>query len=110
VFHAVDGVGLDLFNAAPNSTPTKDSTKKAKQAVVLVTIPPAAKLQIGDTQTKSTGIYRTFKTPPLTPGKVYYYTLKAEIPSPGGTARVITNRVAVQSGQWTRENFIEEPR
>jgi uncharacterized protein (TIGR03000 family) len=45
--------------------------------ILVVRLPAGAKLEIEDTPTKSTGEVRTYRSPPLAPGKNYTYSLKA---------------------------------
>lgn len=46
-------------------------------AKIIVTIPAQAQLWVGNRLTRSTGTRRALVSPPLEPGKEYYYILKA---------------------------------
>jgi len=82
---------------------TVASSDKAP-GILIVTLPAEAKLTIDGQETKSTSGQRVFSTPPLEPGKVYQYTLKAEVPMDGKT-EVITKVVQIQAGRETREKL-----
>jgi uncharacterized protein (TIGR03000 family) len=69
-------------------------------ATMVVTLPAEAKLTIDGNPTTSTTARRVFNSPPLTRGKSYHYTLKAEVPVAGKT-EVITKVIEVQAGRET---------
>jgi uncharacterized protein (TIGR03000 family) len=46
-------------------------------AHIRVRVPPGAELWFDDTKMPQVGPVRQFRTPPLTPGKGYYYTVRA---------------------------------
>jgi uncharacterized protein (TIGR03000 family) len=74
-----------------------------------VTLPADAKLTIGSTPTVSTSESRIFETPSLTPGKTFYYELKATVVR-GGKTETVTKKVAVRAGEDTRVKIeIPEP-
>jgi len=81
----------------PAPAPKKDDAKPA-QALLQVTLPADATLTIDDAKTTSTTASRTFVTPALESGKVYYYTLKAEVVRDGKTMSAV-QRVTVRSGE-----------
>jgi uncharacterized protein (TIGR03000 family) len=70
-------------------------------AMLVVNLPADATLTIDDTPTVSTSAERTFTTPALEPGKVYRYTLKAQV-TRNGQVQEMTQKVTVQSGETTR--------
>jgi uncharacterized protein (TIGR03000 family) len=53
------------------------------KALIRVLLPKDAELEIGGEKTKSTGEERLFLTPPLEPGKTYFYVLKLIHPTNG---------------------------
>jgi len=76
----------------------KMGEEAAAAATITVSLPADAKLFVDDYATTSTSSTRTFVSPPLTPGKDYTYTLKAEIMR-DGEKRTVTERVPVRAGQ-----------
>jgi len=78
--------------------PPKTGEEVAAPATITVSLPAEAKLFVDDYATKSTSGTRTFVSPPLTPGKDYSYTLKAEIMK-DGEKLTVTERVPVRAGQ-----------
>lgn len=75
--------------------------------ILVVRLPASAKLDIEDTPTKSTGEVRTYRSPPLTPGKNYTYTLKASWKE--GDKEVVRERsVAVHAGEVVRVDLFQE--
>jgi len=63
-------------------------------------VPPGAKLTVNNKATRSSSTTRKFVSPPLQPGKDFYYTLKAEFRRDGQPVTV-TKRIAVRAGQET---------
>ena len=78
--------------------PVQAPTNTAK---LHVTLPAEAKLTIGGTPTVSTSESRVFESPSLTPGKTYFYVLKATIVR-DGKSETVTKEVAVRAGEDTR--------
>ncbi|HZV03999.1 MAG TPA: TIGR03000 domain-containing protein [Gemmataceae bacterium] len=70
-------------------------------AKVYVTLPADAKLTIDGTPTVSTSESRVFESPSLTPGKTYFYVLKATVVR-DGKPETVTKEVAVRAGEDTR--------
>jgi uncharacterized protein (TIGR03000 family) len=71
------------------------------RATLVVSLPADAKLVVDGHATTSSAAVRRFSTPPLEPGREYYYTLQAEIPNEG-KVEVVTQRVIVRAGEETR--------
>ena len=69
--------------------------------MLVVNLPAEARLTIDDSPTRSTSSVRTFISPPLSRGKEYSYTLKAELPG-GGT---LTKAVTVRAGEQANVRF-----
>jgi uncharacterized protein (TIGR03000 family) len=70
-------------------------------AFLVVTLPAEARLTIDGAPTKLAVAERTFQTPELEPGKIFHYTLVAEVMRDGKPVTT-TQKVAVQAGQETR--------
>jgi uncharacterized protein (TIGR03000 family) len=66
-----------------------------------VTLPADAQLTIEGVPTASTSGSRVFESPGLTPGKTFYYELKATAVR-GGKTETVTKKVAVRAGKDTR--------
>jgi uncharacterized protein (TIGR03000 family) len=64
-------------------------------------LPADAKLSIEGRPTVSTSVSRVFESPSLTPGKTFYYELKATAVR-GGKTETVTKKVAVRAGKETR--------
>jgi len=77
--------------------PPENEAKAAAPATIIVRLPDQANLSINDKASKLTSTTRKFVSPPLQPGKDYYYTLKAEIERDGRPVTA-TQRVAVHAG------------
>jgi uncharacterized protein (TIGR03000 family) len=88
----------DMSGASLSSL--REIARDPNAAILIVELPPAAKLTIDDTTTRALSNRREFVSPPLEPGAVSYYTLKAEIARDGQTF-IATRRVAVRAGQET---------
>jgi uncharacterized protein (TIGR03000 family) len=69
--------------------------------MLYVTLPANAKLTIDGSPTVSTSESRVFESPSLTPGKTFYYVLKATVIRDGKT-ETVTKKVAVRAGEDTR--------
>jgi uncharacterized protein (TIGR03000 family) len=85
---------MSLYLPTPVQTPTNT-------AKVYVTLPEEAKLTIDGTPTVSTSETRIFESPSLTPGKTYYYVLKATVIR-DGKPESVTKEVTVRAGEDTR--------
>ncbi|MCI0685225.1 MAG: TIGR03000 domain-containing protein [Gemmataceae bacterium] len=70
-------------------------------ATIVVNLPAEARLTVNGEATQSTSETRVFRSPPLTPGSEYYYTLNAKIMRDGQPVAV-TRRVSVAAGRETR--------
>jgi uncharacterized protein (TIGR03000 family) len=67
-------------------------------ARITVRLPENARLTVDGEATQSTSSVRTFVSPALPPGKVFYYTLKAEF-SRAGQPVSVSKKVKVQAGR-----------
>lgn len=68
------------------------------KALIVVKVPAGAKVTFDEKATQQTGGERQFITPALTPGKTYYYNLKATW-NEGGQDKSISRDVIVKAGQ-----------
>ena len=87
--------------AVPGSywpTPLQDPTSPA---TLYVSLPADAKLTVDGKPTASTSGSRVFESPGLTPGKTYYYELKATVVRDGKT-ETVTKNALVRAGEDTR--------
>jgi uncharacterized protein (TIGR03000 family) len=81
--------------------PTSPSTaSQEERATLIVHLPADAQLTVEGQPTQQTSARRLFVSPPLTPGKTYYYTLRAEVVR-NGQKLTTTREVAVRAGQQT---------
>jgi uncharacterized protein (TIGR03000 family) len=86
----------------PGNAPPGQAAPAAGQAKLTVDLPAGAKLVVNDDQTFSvTSGQQIFTAPDLEPGRVYQYTLRAELPR-GGPAQVVTRNVTVRAGDQIR--------
>jgi uncharacterized protein (TIGR03000 family) len=72
--------------------------------MVNVRLPRDARLHVDELFCPLPGILRSFETPPLDPGKRYFYTLKVEINVEGKPIR-LSKRVDVLAGRTTEVDF-----
>jgi uncharacterized protein (TIGR03000 family) len=74
------------------------------RARVVIDVPEDAKVYIDGKLMKTTSTHRTFQTPDLSPGQVYFYDLRVEIIRDG---KVIadTQRVTLRPGEVTNTSF-----
>jgi uncharacterized protein (TIGR03000 family) len=70
---------------------------KPSAGTVTVSLPADAVLSFNGAVVAGTGPTRTFRTPPLEPGREYAYDLTAEVVR-GGTRQTLTGRVVVRAG------------
>jgi uncharacterized protein (TIGR03000 family) len=72
-----------------------------ERATILVDLPEVARLTFDGESTTSTGPLRVFLSPPLTRGREYSYTLRAERMR-GGEAAFLSKTITVRAGEKTR--------
>jgi uncharacterized protein (TIGR03000 family) len=94
--------GSGSYSTPVYSSPVIGPTTAApvNSATVVVNLPAEAKLTFGTQATTSTSARRVFETPELTPGKVYEYTLTAEVVRQGKPVSW-TEKVNVEAGRST---------
>jgi uncharacterized protein (TIGR03000 family) len=73
-------------------------------AILVVHLPDSARLTVDGNATTSTSDVRMFRTPELQDGKVYHYTLRAQVTQDGKT-QTVTRRVSVRRGEETHVNL-----
>src|SRR5262249_17397087 len=88
-----------VFLAAPGGA--QPPAPRPERATLVVRLPAAAKLEIDGDPTRPVGALRNFTSPPLTPGKSYYYTLVARWEPNNYTKITRTRRAYVSSGKET---------
>ncbi len=98
-------------NGAADEELDKPKTKKnGKQAMaptgakLLIELPANAKLFIDGTPVKAAADVQAFHTPPLEPGRDYFYTVRIELMSDGQPLSQ-TRQLIVRAGQVARANF-----
>jgi uncharacterized protein (TIGR03000 family) len=91
-------------NGAPVMTAEGRRLNGPAPATLVITLPEDATLMVGDSPTSSNTGQRVLVSPPLEPGREYYYTLKAET-NRNGTPQTQTKTVPVRAGEETRVTF-----
>lgn len=75
-------------------------------ATITIQVPANATLWFGEQRMNQSGTTRTFRSPPLEPGKAYVYKLKVSWPGgPGQTAYSAEHEITVRGGQTTVIDF-----
>jgi uncharacterized protein (TIGR03000 family) len=82
----------------------KPMTMAPTRAKLIVEMPADARLYVDDRPMKTMAPVRTFSTPELEPGQVYYYELRAEVMR-DGKAITQTKRVLLRAGDVVRARF-----
>ncbi len=90
----------------PRSDEKKPTGQAETRARVIVELPADARLYIDDRAMKSTSDVRTFSTPDLEPGQLYYYEVRAEVVRDGKPVSQ-TKRVIVRAGATARASFTD---
>jgi uncharacterized protein (TIGR03000 family) len=78
----------------------------AREAVLVVQLPPDAKLWLNDFASAQTGSQRRFTTPPLQEDASYYYLVRIELVRQGQRL-VATKKVSVRPGETSMIEFPE---
>jgi uncharacterized protein (TIGR03000 family) len=99
-------LGETLTPANPPPAAPQSDMAAANQATVVVTLPADARLYADGQLIDQAGPVRTFRTPPLEPGKAYYYMLSIEVTRGGRTQRS-EERVQLEAGKVARVSFSE---
>jgi len=98
-----DASGEEGQNYAPEQAPQQQDNS----AQVRVIVPPDAKVWFAGQETTQTGSERDFSSPALTPGKNYYYEVRARWMQNGKPVDQ-TRRVKVLANQTTTVAFINQ--
>jgi uncharacterized protein (TIGR03000 family) len=69
-------------------------------------VPADAKVWFDESATEATGASRTFQTQPLSPGKVYHYTVRASWIEKGETVER-SKKIDFQAGGQSRVDFTD---
>jgi uncharacterized protein (TIGR03000 family) len=89
----------------PAPKPDKEKmTVAPNKAKLIVELPADAKLYVDDRPMKTTSKVRTFSTPTLEPGQLYYYELRVEVLREGKPVTE-TKRVIIKAGEVVRASF-----
>jgi uncharacterized protein (TIGR03000 family) len=75
-----------------------------RAARITVYLPAEAQLYVDNVFCPLTSATRSFPTPPLQPGREFYYTLRAEVTRDGQT-RVQSQRITVGAGRQVSVEF-----
>jgi uncharacterized protein (TIGR03000 family) len=96
--------GGKTITPPPGKSGDETSRAQVLPATLVVELPAHATLAVDDQPTLSTSTSRVLESPPLVPGIVYHYTLKAEVVRDGRTLTQ-EKKVSVSAGQVTRVSF-----
>jgi uncharacterized protein (TIGR03000 family) len=102
--HPVPPSGKPAEKIQKPSEEIKKEGSAAKDAKLIVDLPPDAKLFIDDQPMKVTSQHVIFMTPELQLGKTYYYDVRAEIVQDGKVVSD-TKRVVFHAGDDLKESF-----
>jgi uncharacterized protein (TIGR03000 family) len=92
---------------APEETQDSSGTLVStapRAARITVSLPADARLYVDNVFCPLTSATRSFPTPPLEPGREFYYTLRAEVTRDGQT-RVQSQRITVGAGRQVNVEF-----
>jgi uncharacterized protein (TIGR03000 family) len=105
------GLAVLLLAVAVGAQDKKDEKKddkEKKSAILIVKIAADAKLEVDGTSTTKTGTVRRFTTPPLEPGKKYYYTVKAIWAPSNYETFTRTRKVYLKAGEESEVDLTKE--
>jgi uncharacterized protein (TIGR03000 family) len=89
-----------LQDSKPKKPEKDEEVSTPTPAHVVVKLPADARLFVDGVPCPLTSAQRSFDTPPLEPGKTYYYSLRVE-----GRSLAETKRVTVRAGKETVVEF-----
>jgi uncharacterized protein (TIGR03000 family) len=98
---ADEGKGEELRKPKEGGKPNTMAPNRAK---LIVELPADAKLYVDDQPMRTTSAVRSFNTPVLETGQVYYYELRAEVIRDGKPVTE-TKRVLLRAGEVVRARF-----
>jgi uncharacterized protein (TIGR03000 family) len=90
--------------AAPQSAGAAEPAPAAEPAVFTLSVPAGAIVQFDGVETRPEGITRRFETPPLTPGRKYFYDVSVSW-TDGGQTVVRKRHVSFKAGERITLNF-----
>jgi uncharacterized protein (TIGR03000 family) len=96
----------DAKPAEPIPAPKPMAYFSGDHARVVVNLPADAKLFVDDQLMKASSEHRTFNTPALEEGQVYYYELRAEVMR-NGQKTVQNKRLTLRSGEIFEASFTD---
>jgi uncharacterized protein (TIGR03000 family) len=100
--------GLALLVAAALADQAIGPPKPANdRATIIVRLPADATLEFEGAKTKQTGEVRKFISPPITPGKIYVYTIKATW-TENGKPKTIERTFEVKAGEQSEVNLLAD--
>ncbi len=105
---AIQMMEKQLESTKPMKPVPEEEVSTPTPGHVVVKLPAEAKLFVDGVACPLTSAQRSFDTPPLEPGKTYYYSLKAETIREGRSVAE-TKRVTVRAGQETVVEFESKP-
>jgi uncharacterized protein (TIGR03000 family) len=89
---------------AKKEEPKKSQTQRPARALVVLSVPEGAAVSVEGQPLMSTGRERSFRTPELTPGQDYVYTVRA-VMMVAGREEVETLKLTVLAGEVSRASF-----
>ncbi len=104
VMQSVPPPGVPTPPPPTNELPMPKGTANRVPGTILVSVPADTVLFFDSARTTVTTGTRRFSTPPLEPGRTYFYTVRAEVVQDGQTVAT-TRRVLVRSGQEAQVSF-----
>jgi uncharacterized protein (TIGR03000 family) len=100
------GTGSEELGKPKSGKNGDKETTVPTRAKLLVEVPSDARLFIDDMPVKVPAGVRSFDTPPLEPGQLFYYVVRVEAMRDGRPVTE-TRRIIVQAGQVARADFRE---
>jgi uncharacterized protein (TIGR03000 family) len=97
-------LGTPAENKSKDRDKKDQGMKSSMKARLIVEVPTNAKLFIDDIPVKVKAGVRSFRTPDLEPGQLYYYVVRIERMRDGKPISE-TRRIIVQAGQVARADF-----
>jgi uncharacterized protein (TIGR03000 family) len=92
------------FESYYGVAPASGTAATAATARITVRVAPDAQIWFEDAATRQTGAIREFESPPLTPGKIYTYDIRAQWRA-GGREVTQSRHVSVQAGGRVTVDF-----
>jgi uncharacterized protein (TIGR03000 family) len=93
-----------LFSSDRRYSPDLTVSPRSQAASITVEVPADAELWFAGTKTMQKGNVRQFVSPPLTPGKDFYYRILARWTDDGRTVEQ-TRTITVRAGEHLQVDF-----